>query len=149
MVFTAVYQTKTTLTLGTSFTSSHTLKGQIPGSKITYSATKSDNVVFNKNNGNFTVRASEVGKISFIVSITMANKCGCNIPIDIDIVESSEESLQYSYLTSYPYLTDIESIIPDCSPYADNCTYSLVGAPSGITIDPATGVISGKATSYG
>lgn len=149
MVFTAVYQTTTTLALGSSFTSSHTLKGQLPGSKITYSATKSDCVVFNKNNGNFTIRASEVGKISFVISVTMANKCGCNIPIDIDIVEASEESLQYSYLTSYPYLTDIEPIIPDFTPYADNYTYSLVGAPSGITIDQSRGTISGKATSYG
>ena len=149
MVFTAVYQTKTTLTLGSSFTSSHTLKGQLSGSKITYSSTKSDNVVFNKNNGNFTVRACEVGKISFIISVTMANKCGCNIPIDIDIVEASEESLQYSYLTNYPYLTEIDPIIPDSISYTDNYTYSLVGAPNGVTINSTTGIISGKATSYG
>lgn len=149
MVFTAVYQTKTNLTLGSSFISSHTLKGQLPGCKIIYSATKSDNVSFNKNNGDFTVRALEIGRISFIITVTMANKCGCNIPIDIDIVDKSDESLQYSYLTSYPYLSDIDPIIPDSAPYTESYIYSLVGAPSGLCIDSATGIISGKATNHG
>jgi len=150
MVFTAIYQTKTTLTLGSSFTSTHTLKDQILGCKISYSATSLENVIFNKNNGNFTIHALEIGKISFVITVTMGNNCGCHIPIEIDVVRESEDlALQYSYLTSYPYLTDMDPIVPACISYSEPYTYFLIGAPNGLCIDSTTGIISGKANEPG
>ena len=154
MIFKAIYQTKTTIMIGTSFTSTHILKGQLPNSKITYSATCSKGIFFDTNDGNFTASGLEIGNIHFIITVTMDNQWGCNIPIDIHVVDNDNNNnnkniLKYSYFTSYPCLTLIDPIVPESILYNNKYNYSLVGAPSGLIIDPQTGVISGKATNNG
>ena len=104
-------------------------------------------MIFNNEDGNFTIMPEEVGFINFIITVTSSSGYGYNIPINIEIVDNQEEILQYSYNTSYQYLNTIT--IEKSGYNLSNAVYSVIGAPNGIVIDSSTGVFSGFSTSYG
>ena len=152
MPFSIVYNIQTHIVLGRTFTSSHIISHEMKENKIVYSATESDNVMFNKTTGDFTINPTNTGKVSFVITVLFDNKYGYNIPIQMNVIDPEENSLQYSYPTVHPYLIPLNPLKPMISIpklEAESITYCMLGAPNGITIDRTTGIISGKPTNNG
>ena len=148
MTFVVSYKTVSALHLGRIFTSSHLVEDDAVGEKnITYSATPAEGMMFDEEDGNFTIMAENVGRIHFTITVTSCSGYGYNIPISIEIIDSQENFLQYSYKSSYQYLNNFNIEKYGYNP--PNAIYSIIGAPSGITIDPLNGEFSGFPTSYG
>lgn len=147
MTFNIVYKTVNIVYLGKTFVSSHTIESAYE-IDIKYQSDCLENVFFDEATGDFTIDANEIGKISFIITITSSSGCGYKIPINIEIIDKENETtnLQYYYNTSYSFFFDI-SIKP--SDVNENNAYSLVGAPSGIYINTSTGELCGFSTVTG
>jgi hypothetical protein len=148
MTFVVSYKTVSALHLGRNFTSSHSVEDDVIGEKnITYSATPAEGMMFDEEDGNFTIMAENIGRIHFIITVTSSLGYGYNIPISIEIIDSQENFLQYSYKSSYQYLNNFNIEKYGYNP--PNAIYSIIGAPSGISIDPSSGEFSGFPTNYG
>ena len=150
MPLSIVYETQSSLLLGQTFSSSHVINDSKPGDKVIYSATTAIGVKFNNQTGDFIVNSSVIGTIHFVITVIINNKFGFNIPIQIEITDPDRNSLSYSFITNHPYLTNIKQMIPNISTIETyTCSYYLIGAPRGITIDKNTGIISGKPSHSG
>ena len=143
MVFSVVYQTLSTLPLGTIFSSTHKINDLPENATVSYSCTQNDFVTLNKLTGNFTISAETLGKIEFIITVFISTGCGYKIPFQVEIVDEEDLYVQYAYATSYPSFSPFPMIAPKHVPKGSHL-FSMIGAPLGITINQETGVILGK-----
>ena len=155
MVFSVIYQTQSSINLGSVYTSSHTI---IEGDDdtIIYSTTPCDDLSFDPIKGDFTIKGTAVGFIQFVITVKNQKGTGYNIPINIEVIDSlnNKNYLQYTYQTGYSFSGALH-LYPTFTPEIDTnefdspLFYSLVGAPSGINIDTFTGQISGNPINFG
>jgi hypothetical protein len=155
MVFSITYQTQTNINLGSVYSSSPILFEE-DEDILTFSSSiiKGNNEFISLNNetGEFIIEGKEIGEIQFIIIVSNQFGIGYNIPISIYINDENINNnyLQYVYQTGYSFSSAI-NIFPINTPNNQNSKlqYSIIGEPSGITIDPLTGHISGRPINYG
>jgi len=160
MGFSVIYQIQSCINVGSVYTSSHTISDLNEDETISYSYTYTDsvpekglNLTFNRKTGNFAITASKLGTFKFTITVKNNKGCGYNIPINIDVIDESVNPnyLQYCYQTGYSFSSAFH-LYPSYSPepnMSNSYQYMLVGAPSGIIIDPFSGQLSGSPINFG